>query len=222
MDTNFLTTGRKIIKHWYISLIVGLLFLCIGIYSLASPMSSYVALTMLFSLSFLVSGFSEIIFSVSNRDQLDNWGWHLAYGIFTFIIGMLLVANPAISIVTLPLYVGILVMVRSIMGVSLALELKRNEILAWKDLMTLSVLGVLFSLLLLWSPSFAGMTMVFWLGVALITSGLFSIYLAFKFRKMNKIKGSISEDLKARYQKVKKELEASIRAHGGHEPSMDH
>lgn len=110
----------------------------LGIYTLTSPQESYLALSVLFSLTFIASGVSEIYFAISNREALDNWGWILFFGIISFIIGILMIANPALSMITMPFYVGFLVLFRSIAGISFALDLK-----------SYGVLGLLFSFILI-------------------------------------------------------------------------
>lgn len=127
--SNFFKTVRNSIKYWYVSLLVGILFLIVEIYTFVTPLESYVALSVLFSVSFLASGVAEIIFSISNKNEIEGWGWNLAFGILTLITGVLLLMNPAISITTLPFYIGFLLMFRSIMGISYAIELKNYGVL---------------------------------------------------------------------------------------------
>ena len=208
--SNFLKTVTNTVKYWYIPLIVGLIFIGIGVYTIISPLKSYLALSILFSLSFLFSGISEIIFSISNRKEIDNWGWTLTFGILTFLLGVLLVINPVISITTLPIYVGFVMLFRSIMGISYALELKNYGVLDWGNLMVLGVLGLLFSFVLIWNPLFAGMTIVFWTGLAIISGGAFSVYLAFKLKKIKSLPNKISDDLKNRYNAIKQEVQNEL------------
>jgi len=208
--SNFLKTVTNTVKYWYIPLIVGLIFIGIGVYTIISPLESYLALSILFSLSFLFSGISEIIFSISNRKEIDNWGWTLTFGILTFLLGVLLVMNPVISITTLPIYVGFVMLFRSIMGISYALELKNYGVLDWGNLMVLGILGLLFSFVLIWNPLFAGMTIVFWTGLALISGGAFSVYLSFKLKKIKSLPNKISDDLKNRYNAIKQEVQNEL------------
>ena len=67
---------------------------------------------------FLFRDFAEIIFSISNKDEIDSWGWSLTFGIITFVLGNMLILNPAISLTTLLFYVGLLVMFSSISSIS--------------------------------------------------------------------------------------------------------
>jgi uncharacterized membrane protein HdeD (DUF308 family) len=208
--SNFLKTVTNTVKYWYIPLIVGLIFIGIGVYTIISPLKSYLALSILFSLSFLFSGISEIIFSISNRKEIDNWGWTLTFGILTFLLGVLLVMNPVISITTLPIYVGFVMLFRSIMGISYALELKNYGVLDWGNLMVLGILGLIFSFVLIWNPLFAGMTIVFWTGLAIISGGAFSVYLSFKLKKIKSLPNKISDDLKNRYNAIKQEVQNEL------------
>ncbi|WP_067146733.1 HdeD family acid-resistance protein [Pseudotamlana agarivorans] len=184
MENSFLKTVRNSIKHWYMHLISGLLFIIVGIYTFTSPLESYLALSILFSISFLISGIGEIIFSISNRHEIDSWGWNLTFGILTFLIGVLLLSEPEISLTTLPFYVGFVLLFRSIMGISFAIELKNYKVLSWGYLLVISFLGLFFSFILLWNPLFAGMTIVVTTGLALISAGVFSIYFAFKLKNL--------------------------------------
>ena len=202
-----LKTVRNSVKNWYILLIVGLIFLAGGIYSFVSPEGSFLALALFFGYSFLISGIIEIIFSLSNRKELENWGWTLIFGFITFLVGMLLLARPEITMLTLSLSLGFLVLFRSIGAISFALDLKDyDDNSGWGTLLGLGILGVLFSFLLLWNPSFAGLTIAIWIGLTLTAAGLFSIYLALKLRKLKGASQKISSELMARFKGIEEEI----------------
>ena len=190
MANDFIKRVRSSVKHWYLALLVGILLICTGIWTLSSPLESYVALSMVFSISFLISGILEIVFALSNREELDGWGWTLALGILTAMVGILLLMNPEVSLATLPFYVGFLVMFRSIGAIGTALDLKNYKVLDWGTLMVIGILGLLFSFILLWNPVFAGMTVVIWTGIAFLVAGVFNVYLGFKLRNLHKNFGS--------------------------------
>jgi uncharacterized membrane protein HdeD (DUF308 family) len=182
---------RQSIKHWYIPLIIGILLIATAFWTFTSPIESYVALSLLFSISFLVSGVLEVFFALSNRDEIDNWGWVFVLGLATAIIGGLMMTHPMVSMEVLPVYVGFMVLFRSIMAIGWALDLKNYGVLDWGNLMLVGVLGTLFGFILLWNPIFAGLTIVIWTGIGLLVSGVFSIYISFKMKKLhNKIKAA--------------------------------
>lgn len=77
------------VQNWWVSLLLGLLYILIAICLMFTPLASYIALSMLFSIAMFVSGTLEILFAVSNRKHISSWGWYLAGGIIDLILGML-------------------------------------------------------------------------------------------------------------------------------------
>ncbi len=211
MSTQLFKMVRNSVKYWYIPLIVGVILIGLGIYTFMSPEASYLALALLFSLSFLVSGLFEIIFSIANKDVLDNWGWTLAFGVLTLAVGVLLLVNPAISMITLAFYVGFLILFRSISAIGYAVDFRRYGISDWGVLMIIGVLGLIFSFLLIWNPILSGMTVVIWTGLALITSGIFSVYFSLKLKKLNTLPDKLSDRLRNQLELVKREIDEELR-----------
>ena len=90
------------VKNWWLSLILGILYIIVALCLLFAPGSSYIALSVIFSISMLISGIIEIIFSISNRRSISSWGWYLAGGIIDLILGIYLVAYPLLSMEVIP------------------------------------------------------------------------------------------------------------------------
>lgn len=184
MANSFIASAAKAVKRWWLLLLVGLIFIAAGIWVFYTPLSSYLTLSVLFSVSFIVSGLFDIVFSVSNRTVLKGWGWSLVYGIANVAIGALLISNPLISITTLPVYVGLTVMFRSILAIGTSVDLSSYGVPGAGNLMVMGILGTLFSFILLWNPNFAGLSLVIWTAITLLTTGLYSIYYSFQLKKL--------------------------------------
>ena len=82
------------VKNWWMSLLVGILYIIIAIYLMFAPLASYIVLSILFSISMFVSRLLEIAFAFSNKKIISSWGWYLTGGIVDLILGILLMANP--------------------------------------------------------------------------------------------------------------------------------
>ncbi len=177
---------KDTIKHWYLPLILGIIFIVIGIWAIITPVETYLSLAILFSVAFLVIGIIEIITSISFRKQLDGWGWSLASGILSSIIGVILIIHPQISIITLPLFIGFVVLYRSIMAIAWSIELKKYRVSDWGWLLFSGILGVILSFILLWKPFFAGLTVAVFTGLALIAVGIFNINFSIDLKKLKK------------------------------------
>jgi uncharacterized membrane protein HdeD (DUF308 family) len=175
---------KDTIKHWYLPLILGIIFIAIGVWAIITPEATYLSLALLFSVAFFAIGILEITFSISFRKQLDGWGWSLASGILGLIIGLILIIHPQISIITLPLFVGFVVLYHSMMAIAWSIEFKKYKIPDWGWLLFTGIVGVIFSFILLWNPFFAGLTVAVFTGIALITVGIFHIYFSIGLKKL--------------------------------------
>ena len=210
MKTNYLKLINNSIKNWYLPLIGGIIFIGVGVLVLMTPHESYLTLSIIFSISFLISGILDVVFSISNRNEMEGWGWNLALGLLNMVIGFILIIHPGISIVTLPFFVGFVVLFRSIMAIGASLELKNYYVLDWGYLMGLGILGVIFSIILIWNPVFAGLSLIIWTALAFIVFGVYSIMLSFKLKKLHDIPKTISGELKKKFNDVKLEVQKEI------------
>jgi uncharacterized membrane protein HdeD (DUF308 family) len=192
METEIIKTTKNATKHWYLSLILGILFIGVGIWVFMTPVSSYLTLSILFSVTIFVSGIFEIVYSISNRKEMDNWGWVLTGGIIDLLFGLWLMASPLLSIAILPFVVGFMLMFRSMMAIGFAFDLKDFPDSGWGWLLALGILGLLFSFVLFWNPAFGGLTLVIWTGCAFITLGIFRIILSFKLKHLHNLSKKIS------------------------------
>lgn len=208
--TTFFKTIQKTVKHWYVPLIIGVLLFILGIYILTTPLQTFGTLAVLFSLSFLISGILEIWFSLSNRKELEGWGWYLAGGIFNLLVGILLIAQPVVAAVTLPLFVGFALLFRSIQGLGFAFELKNYGILKWGNVALASALGIVFSIILLFNPIFTGISLVVITALAFIFSGISSMVLSFQLKKLKNIPDKIEKNLKEKIEELKEEYYEAI------------
>ena len=208
METSFLKSIKDAVKYWYIPALVGVFFVIVSIVVFTSPASSLLTLSILFALSFVFGGLAEAVFSVVNRLQMENWGWSLAFGIITFIVGISLAIHPALSISVLAFYIGFIILFRSVSAISFALDIKRYGSKNWAGLLIFGILGIIFSFILIWNPLFAGMSVVILIALSFLSAGLFSIFLSFQLRKLHKSSKTISAKLRARYDEVMKDINA--------------
>lgn len=201
----FLKTIRNTVKHWYVSAIIGVLFIAFGLYVFTVPVEAYESLVLLFSLSFLISGILDIWFSVENRDELEGWGWYLASGILSLLIGILLFAKPLTAAAVLPVFVGFVLLFRSFQGLGFAFELKNYGVMNWGNLAILSVLGIVFSIILLANPIFTGLSLVVFTALTFIFVGISAIVLSFQLKKLKTFPTKVKKELKDKIEDLKEE-----------------
>lgn len=172
------------LKHWYLLLIFGLISIFLGILVFNTPEQTFLVLSVAFSYCFMISGILEAIYSVLNKDHMANWGWYFALGILTFIVGAQLTVQPNLSVMLLTFYIGFWLLFRSMMYISSGIDLKKANSSNWLYVVFLGVLGVIFSLFLLWNPFITSIAISVWIGCALVCLGIIQIVLSFSLKRI--------------------------------------
>lgn len=183
-------TVKDAVRLWWVSLLVGLMAIILGIWTISTPDRTFVALIYVFILAFLIGGISEIIFAFANRKTLTGWGWSLASGIIDILFAILLMSIPVQIISLLLIYfVGFWIMFHAIWTIGEAAELQRFGVKGWGWLLVFGILSVIFSIMFIFSPMFGGVFIIAFISIALITYGIFRIYFAFMLKSMHKYIG---------------------------------
>lgn len=205
--TTFFQTITRSVKHWYIPLIIGIILIAAGTYVFTVPLETYLTLSVLFSISFIIIGLMDVFFSIRNHKILQGWGWYLIGGLISMAGGIILSIYPGISIIILPFVVGFTLLFLSFLLMGFSFEMKSLGILNWGNAAILSVLGVIFSFMLIVRPLMSGISLVTVTGITFIITGVSSIVLSFNLRKVKKMPEKLSSELKDRIAAIKKEID---------------
>ena len=204
---NLISAITNTVKYWYVPLILGIIFILCGIWAMSSPLSTFLALAMLFSISFIISGMGDLVFAAANAKELKGWGWHLVTGFLSLILGILLVVYPAISMSALIFIVGFTLLFRSFQLFGFSLELKDSRMKNWGYITLASVLGIITSFVLLANPIFTGVSIVVFTALAFIFIGIAYIVLSINLKKVKKSANNISSRLREKIEALQREIE---------------
>ena len=182
----FIDTINFGVKNWWVSLLLGLLYILIAICLMFTPLASYVALSVLFSVSMFVSGTLEILFAVTNRKNISSWGWYLVGGIIDLILGIYLIAYPMVSMEVIPFIIAFWLMFRGFSSVGYAMDLKRYGTRDWGWYVAFGILAVICSLIILWQPAVGALYAVYMISFAFLIIGFFRIMLSFELKNLHK------------------------------------
>ncbi len=166
------------LRHWWIFLLRGLVFVITGIYMICSPGSSYAALGFFFGLVIFLAGVAELMHAIRDRDT-TNRGWHLILGIIDILLGLILMAHVGVGIFILRVMVGVWFVFRGVSLFSFSKLTGRSWILVVGGVLT-----ILFGLFVIFNPVFGAMTIILWTAIAFIVTGIFNIALSFMLRKI--------------------------------------
>lgn len=188
MTSSIIDTARETIKFWWLQVLLGVVFIFSGFWVLTNPIEGYIALSIVFGVLMFVSGFTELVFSFINKDQMENWGWQFMGALFDFLIGLILVSFPKLTMQVIPFLVAFYFMFKGFGEMSLAIDLKgKGGDVSWGWLMFFGILAVALGLLILYRPQIGGLTVVFYTGVAFTMVGVFKVLVGLKLRKVKRI-----------------------------------
>ena len=174
------------VKNWWMSLLLGLLYIAVALCLLFAPVSSYVALSVIFSISILVSGILEVFFAAGNKKTISSWGWYLAGGIIDLLIGIYLVFYPLVSMELIPFIVAFWLMFRGFASTGYAMDLKRYGTRNWGWYMAFGVLAILCSIGIIWQPGLGALSLVYMIAYTLLIIGIFRVMLSFELKSLHK------------------------------------
>ncbi len=175
-----------VVKNWWITLLLGILFILGGIGIMLTPLASYIALSIVFSVLLIIGGVMEIAFSVSNKSRIGGWGWFLAAGVIDLVIGIYLIANPAVALAVLPYVLAFWLLFRGISIIGSSLDLKKSRLGNWGWFMFFGILAILCAFYIFWYPAVGAFSIVWFVSFALIFIGITRIMIAFELRKIKK------------------------------------
>jgi uncharacterized membrane protein HdeD (DUF308 family) len=184
---NLISEVRAVVRYWWLFLLLGALLIGFGLLVFTFPGAAYADLTLGFILTFIINGLLETGFALTNHKAHSGWGWHLAGGLLDLAAGVTLFFTPILAAISLPVFAGLWLLLRSaaIVGRCFSLPVIWPE-KAW--LMTLAAGGLVFSFLILYYPVAGAYGLILWTGCALLTIGLFYIFLGLHLRRWNRHK----------------------------------
>ncbi len=170
---NLMSKAARAVKHWWLLLLSGLLCIVAGILVFIFPMESYVTLSIIFGILMLIVGAAQLIIASTSGNYLAMRGYVIAGGILDLLLGIFLCIYPAVTMVLLPIMLGIWMMYHSFMIIAFGGDLETFKIggSAWVTIG--GILLLLLSILVLVNPFSAGMaTVIVVTGVGLLVFGL--------------------------------------------------
>lgn len=183
METDYV---QKRLKNWWLLLLSGILFVFLAVYIFRQPLASYVALSVLFAVTFLVAGIFEAVYAVSSRNYDDGWGWALFGGIIHIVFGIFLISFPVLTVTVLPVFVGSVILIRSLLAAFHAFSIKRAGIAGWGWILFSAVIGILLAIMMLANPVFGGFTIIIYTAVSFLMLGIVQIVLSLRLKRISK------------------------------------
>ena len=169
---NLTAKAGRVIRHWWLLMLAGILCIAAGIAVFVFPMESYMTLSIIFGVLMLITGAAQLIIASTSGNYLAMKGYVVVGGVLDLLLGIFLCVYPAVTVVLLPIMLGIWMMYHSFMIIAFGGDLDTFRINGSGWVMMGGILLLVLSFLVLVNPFSVGIaTVIVLTGVALIVFG---------------------------------------------------
>ena len=181
MKNEYLERTERLIRHWWLSLIGGVVLIAIGFIVMVNPVASYFAFAMWFGFAVMLSGILSLLQSLSSNNRYVRNGWLILAAIADIIIGLLLVFNFLLSAFAMPILLGIWLLYRGAAMLAQGIDLKSNNVRGGGWIIFYSAIVIVISIAVLWMPMTLGVqTVVIFVAIAFVSYGVALVSLGFR------------------------------------------
>lgn len=168
---NLIEKAYRLTRYWWVLLAFGVITFILGLLVFVYPGTSYMTLARVFAVVILVSGLTEIIMAFS-ENYLPGRGWVAIGGTLEFIIGLVLLFNPAISAIALPFVLAFWMMLKGFSEIGLASDLRAMKVSGMGWSIFSGLLLILCGVAILFLPMVGTKIIIIMLGVGLLLAGI--------------------------------------------------
>jgi uncharacterized membrane protein HdeD (DUF308 family) len=183
-------TIQKVIKtyvhFWWMFVLCGSCLILFGSYLATNQLVTYDELGLFFAAIMIVSGIVELAFCLRNHKWFIGKGWFVGGAIIDLILGVIFGANPILAAISLPLFAGLWLLVRSVVILGRSAQLKKSQSSEWPWLLVWSFTGLFFSLINIYDPIFGDSRLVIWPALSLLAVGIFYVHFGLVIKSSNR------------------------------------
>lgn len=179
--------ASRVVKLWWLLAIAGILCILAGIAVFVFPIQSYVVLSIIFGVLVLLVGAAQLIIASSSSNYLAMKGYWVVGGVLDILLGIFLCIYPNVTLMLLPVMMGIWMMYHSFMILAFGGDLENFSIKGSGGTIFGGILLLILSIMVLINPFGAGVATILVLtGVGLMVFGFILCWLSMKLRTIHK------------------------------------
>ena len=184
---NLTSKVARAVKHWWLMLIAGLLCLVMGVVVFVFPLQSYVTLAILFGVLMMAVGAIQLIIASTSANYLTMRGYFVVGGVLDLMLGIFLCVHPGVSLVALPLMLGVWMLYNSFIIIAFGGDMETFRLGGSGLVVAGGVILLLLSVLVLLNPLGAGVqTVIIIAGIGLLVLGCLLCMLSLKLKHIDK------------------------------------
>lgn len=127
----------------------------------------------------------------NNQNELD-----VIYGIVCVVLGILIITNPTAIASAIPIVVGVIIVLNSVIKLHYSLELKESKNELWKSTMIMSVIMTICGIILIFNPFAGAVFITKIIGALIVIYAILDIASTIVIKKnVSKLKNAIEEKI---------------------------
>ena len=154
-----------------INMLMGILFILSGLLMIVNEGITFISVAFILGIILMVAGLAEVISFKSYRGDVENTTWILVDGTTTFILGFMIIMNKLASDATVPLVLGLWVMITGIRNLVRTLENREAKDMYYYGHAIIGALGVLMGLYTYFNTDLFFLTTGVQVGLCLLVQG---------------------------------------------------
>ena len=174
-------------RTWWILLLQGIAALTIGVLLFTNPGSTLVTLALFLGAYWLASSLFDIIGSFSRRDADRYWWLSLCAGIIGLIAGVMLISQPLVGAVTIPVVLALLIaagaIVSGLFNIIWAISV-RNDIQGEGWIILSGLIRVILGVWLLSQPILSTVALLWAAATLAVVGGFAIIIMSFRLHRL--------------------------------------
>ena len=170
--------GAALARNWWLIALRGVLGVIFGVIALLMPITTILALVLLFSAYMIVDGAFAVYASIRAAHQGESWGLLLLQGIASLAAGAIAFVWPGITVLAFVLLIAAWAIVSGCLMLAAAFRTDSGR--WWLALGGAAAL--LYGILMIVAPLAGAVVLTWWLGAFALVFGVALVILAFQLR----------------------------------------
>jgi uncharacterized membrane protein HdeD (DUF308 family) len=170
--------GAALARNWWLIALRGVLGVIFGVIALLMPITTILALVLLFSAYMIVDGAFAVYASIRAAQQGESWGLLLLQGIASLAAGAIAFVWPGITVLAFVLLIAAWAIVSGCLMLAAAF---RTDSGRWW-LVLGGAVALLYGILMIAAPLAGAVVLTWWLGAFALVFGVALVILAFQLR----------------------------------------
>lgn len=181
MESDIYEKTERLIKHWWLSLVVGIAAVAVGFVVLVHPAESYYTFALWLGIVVLLSGIAGVVQALSTKNYFVRRGWIVLAAVADIIIGIVLMFSSMLSAVAMPILLGVWLLYRGCAMLVQGFDLRSFGVRDAGWVMFYAAVIIAIAIAILWMPATLGVeAVILFVAIAFITYGVSMVSLGFR------------------------------------------